>query len=309
MTDQTAFAREGTAAQEAETVGQAQSLTAEAWAELRRNPLFWISLVLIVLFVIMAAFPQLFTRTDPTVPVLRESLAPPSSQTWFGRDLQGYDVYARTIYGARASILVGVFATIATGTLGVVIGTLAGYYGGFLDALVMRITDVFFAIPFLLGGILFMSTFPNTVNSSYISVVGKVVLALAILGWPGIARLMRSAVLQVKPNDYVQAARALGASPWRIVRSHILPNAMAPVIVVSMINLGAYISAEASLSFLGIGLVSPAISWGVAISDSLVIIRQAVWVLAFPSIFLSLAVLAFIMLGDAVRDAFDPKGR
>ncbi|MEI2779159.1 MAG: ABC transporter permease [Tetrasphaera sp.] len=309
MTDQTAFALEGTAAQEAETVGQAQSLTAEAWAELRRNPLFWISLVLIVFFVIMAVFPQLFTRTDPTVAVLRESLAPPSSKAWFGRDLQGYDVYARTIYGARASILVGVFATIATGILGVVIGTLAGYYGGFLDALVMRITDIFFAIPFLLGGILFMSTFPNTVNSSYFSVVGKVVLALAILGWPGIARLMRSAVLQVKPNDYVQAARALGASPWRIVRSHILPNAMAPVIVVSMINLGAYISAEASLSFLGIGLVAPAISWGVAISDSLVIIRQAVWVLAFPSIFLSLAVLAFIMLGDAVRDAFDPKGR
>lgn len=310
MTDQTAIVvAEGSAAQDAETVGQAQSLTAEAWAELRRNPLFWISLVLILIFVVMAAFPQLFTRTAPTAFSLRDSLAPPSSEAWFGRDLQGYDVFARTIYGARASILVGVFATIATGTLGVVIGTLAGYYGGFLDAVVMRITDVFFAIPFLLGGILFMSTFPNTVNSSYFSVVGKVVLALAILGWPGIARLMRSAVLQVKPNDYVQAARALGASPWRIVRSHILPNAMAPVIVVSMINLGAYISAEASLSFLGIGLVAPAISWGVAISDSLDYIRQAVWVLAFPSVFLSLAVLAFIMLGDAVRDAFDPKGR
>jgi len=223
--------------------------------------------------------------------------------------VQGYDVFARTIYGARASILVGVLATTATTLIGVVIGVVSAYYGRFVDAIVMRITDIFFAIPFLLGGILFMSTFPNTVNSSYLAVVGKVVLALSILGWPGLARLMRGAVLQVKPNDYVQAARALGAGPWRIIRVHILPNAMAPVVVVAMINLGAFISAEASLSFLGIGLVAPAISWGVAISDSLNYIRVAPWILLFPSLFLSLAVLAFIMLGDAVRDAFDPKTR
>ncbi len=292
-----------------DSVGQAQSLTAEAWKELRSNYLFWASLVLIVTFLVMAAFPRVFTSTSPTAFDLGLSSTPPSSSQWFGRDLQGYDVFARTIYGARASILVGVLTTVVTAFLGVVIGTLAGYYGGILDTLVMRLTDVFFAIPFLLGGILFMSTFPNKVDSSYSSVVGKVVLALAVLGWPGIARLMRGAVLQVKPNDYVQAARALGASPWRVIRSHVLPNAMAPVIVVSMINLGAYIAAEAALSFLGIGLVSPAISWGVAISDSLSLMRTSPWILLFPSLFLSLAVLAFIMLGDAVRDAFDPKGR
>ncbi len=310
MTDQTGvIVAEGATASEADTVGQAQSLTQEAWRELRRNPLFVISLILIAIFLVMAAFPSLFTRTDPNAFVLKLSDTPPSSSQWFGRDLQGYDVYSRTIYGARASIIVGVMTTLVTGIIGVFIGTVAAYYGGILDTLVMRLTDIFFAIPFLLGGILFMSTFPNTVNSSYWSVVGKVVLALAILGWPSIARLMRGAVLQVKPNDYVQAARALGASPWRIIRSHILPNAIAPVMVVSMINLGAFIAAEASLSFLGIGLVPPAISWGVAISDSLNLIRVAPWVLFFPSIFLSLAVLAFIMLGDAVRDAFDPKGR
>ena len=310
MTDQTGIiVAEGAVAQEADNVGQAQSLTQEAWRELRRNPLFIISLILIAIFLVMAVFPGLFTSTDPAKATLKLSSTPPSADQWFGRDLQGYDVYARTIYGARASIVVGVMATLCTSLLGVIIGTLAAFYGGILDTLVMRLTDVFFAIPFLLGGILFMSTFPNTVNSGYWSVVSKVVLALSILGWPSIARLMRGAVLQVKPNDYVQAARALGASPWRIVRSHILPNAMAPVMVVSMINLGAFIAAEASLSFLGIGLVSPAISWGVAISDSLSLIRTAPWILIFPSIFLSLAVLAFIMLGDAVRDAFDPKGR
>ncbi len=311
MTDQTALVvAEGTSAQEAaDNVGQAQSMSQEAWRELRRNPLFVISLALITLFLVMAIFPQLFTSTDPNKAVLRLSNTGPSADQWFGRDRQGYDVYARTIYGARASIIVGLATTIITGLIGVIVGTLAAYYGGIFDTLVMRLTDVFFAIPFLLGGILFMSTFPNKVDSSYFSVVAKVVLALSLLGWPSIARLMRGAVLQVKPNDYVQAARALGASPWRVIRNHILPNAIAPVMVVSMINLGAYIAAEASLSFLGIGLVSPAISWGVAISDSLNLIRTAPWILIFPSIFLSLAVLAFIMLGDAVRDAFDPKGR
>jgi len=309
MTEAIAFTIAPEAPPETDALGAPRSLASEAWHELRHNWLFWIALGLIVVFLFMAAVPQLFTRTDPTHAILKLSNTGPSSSQWFGRDVQGYDIFARTIYGARASILVGVLATTVTSLLGVVIGVVSAYYGGFVDALVMRVTDVFFAIPFLLGGILFMSTFPNTVNSGYFSIVGKVVLALSILGWPSIGRLMRGSVLQVKPNDYVQAARALGASPWRIIRSHILPNALAPVIVVTMINLGAYISAEASLSFLGIGLVAPAISWGVAISDSLNYIRTAPWILLFPSAFLSLAVLAFIMLGDAIRDAFDPKTR
>lgn len=188
-------------------------------------------------------------------------------------------------------------------------GILAGYYGGFADTVVSRVTDIFFAIPLLLGGILFMSVYPNDQNTPYLMVVGKVVLVLSVFGWPGLARLMRSSVLQVKPNDYVQAARALGASPWRIIRSHVMPNALAPVIVVATINLGVFITAEATLSFLGIGLTPPAISWGVAISDALVAVRTYPHILLFPSLFLSLAVLAFIMLGDAVRDAFDPKSR
>jgi oligopeptide transport system permease protein len=204
---------------------------------------------------------------------------------------------------------VGVFASIATVLIGGALGVVAGYYGGWLDSLVSRITDIFFAIPLLLGGILFMATFPNTVNSPYLLVVGKVVLVLSIFGWPGLARLMRSSVLQVKPNDYVQAARALGASPWRIIRAHVLPNALAPMIVVATINLGVFISVEATLSFLGIGLTPPAVSWGVAISDAIVALRTTPHILLFPSLFLSLAVLAFIMLGDAVRDAFDPKSR
>ncbi|NYG06103.1 oligopeptide transport system permease protein [Phycicoccus badiiscoriae] len=288
---------------------EARSLTSDAWRSLKKNPIFWISTVLIVAFVLMAAWPSLFTSVDPAAAVLKNARERPSADAWFGRDIQGYDIYSRTIYGARASILVGVFASIATVLIGGAMGVIAGYYGGWLDAIVSRITDIFFAIPLLLGGILYMATFPNNVDSPYLLVVGKVVLVLSIFGWPGLARLMRSSVLQVKPNDYVQAARALGASPWRIIRSHVLPNALAPMIVVATINLGVFIATEATLSFLGIGLTPPAISWGVAISDAIVALRTTPHILLFPSLFLSLAVLAFIMLGDAVRDAFDPKSR
>ncbi|MDF2144186.1 ABC transporter permease [Knoellia sp. p5-6-4] len=291
------------------TEGGARSLTSDAWRQLKKNPIFWVSVVLITLFVVMAAVPQLFTSTDPTEAVLKDARMRPNSEAWFGRDIQGYDIYARTIYGARASILVGVFTTIGTVILGGLLGVIAGFSSGWGDTLISRITDVFLAVPLLLGGILFMSTFPNDANSAYLVVVFKVVLALTILGWPGLTRLMRSSVLQVKPNDYVQAARALGASPIRIIRSHILPNAMAPLIVVATINLGVYIALEATLSFLGIGLTPPAISWGVSISDALVALRTTPHILLFPSLFLSLTVLAFIMLGDAVRDAFDPKTR
>ncbi|MGL4745556.1 MAG: ABC transporter permease, partial [Dermatophilaceae bacterium] len=146
-------------------------------------------------------------------------------------------------------------------------------------------------------------------SSSYLVIVLKVVLALVLLGWPSTARLMRSSVIQVLPNDYVQAARALGAGPWRIIRSHILPNAIAQVVVVSTINFGAVIAAEATLSFLGIGLQPPTVSWGVDISSAVVGLRTTPHMLLFPSMFLSLAVLAFILLGDAVRDALDPKNR
>ena len=292
----------------ANPVGEARSLGAAARRALVRNPMFWISAVMIAVFVVMAFWPSLFTNTDPGHAVLQEARQRPNADAWFGRDIQGYDIYSRVIYGARASILVGVFTTIFTTTLGAIIGVIAAFYGRWVDALLSRLTDMVFAIPLLLGAILFMSAFPAK-GDPYFLVILKVVTAISLLGWPSLARLMRSSVLQVLPNDYVQAARALGASPLRIIRSHILPNAMGPIIVVATINLGAYIAVEATLSFLGIGLVPPVISWGVMINDALVGLRTTPHMLIFPSLFLSLTVLAFIMLGDAVRDAFDPKTR
>jgi len=290
-------------------LNEERSLASDAWRAMRRNPMFWVAMTLITVFVLMAIWPSLFTSTDPTNAVLAKSRERPGVDAWFGRDIQGYDIYARCIYGARASILVGVLCTVGTVLIGGTIGVMAGYQGGWADSLLSRIGDVFFAIPLLLGAIIFLVSLPDFFNDNYFLIVLKVVLALVILGWPSLARLTRSSVIQVKPNDYVQAARALGASPNRIVRSHVLPNSLAPVIVVATINLGAYIALEATLSFLGIGLQPPAISWGIDISAALVGLRTTPHMLFFPSLFLSLAVLAFIMLGDVARDALDPKNR
>ncbi len=249
---------------------KARSLGSDAWNELRHRPMFWISAVLIVFFVLMAAFPQLFTSTDPYTADLSKAREAPSPDAWFGRDGQGYDVYARTIYGARASIMVGIFATLFVRCLRFVRRhrrRLPGRLGRLACSAVSA--EIFLGIPLLLGGILFLYVFPSDpLTTPFLVQVAKVALVLGLLGWPAIMRLMRSSVLQVKPNDYVQAARALGATPLRIISSHILPNSLASVIVVSTINLGAFISVEATLSFLGIGLQPPAISWGIQISEA-----------------------------------------
>jgi oligopeptide transport system permease protein len=294
-----------------ESAQRSRSVWADTWRELRGRPMFWISLALIVFFLTMAVFPQLFTSKDPTYANLEFARQPPSANAWFGYDAQGADVYALTIYGARASITVGILATVFSVVFGAIVGIIAGYRGGWLDSLIGRISEVFLALPLLLGGILFLYTFPIEITTPFAVAVSKVAFVIALLSWPLITRLMRSSVLQVKPNDYVQAARALGASPMRIIRSHIVPNSLASVIVVSTINLGVFISLEATLSFLGIGLQPPIISWGSQISDAsgIGLVLTAPHMLIFPSIFLSLTVLAFIMLGDVVRDALDPRMR
>jgi oligopeptide transport system permease protein len=237
--------------------GKPASLASDAWRDLRRNPLFWIASVLILVLLVMAIAPGLFTSVDPNYALLSEARQGPSDKHVFGTTALGYDVYSRTIYGARASILVGIFSSLVTAVVGVVIGLISGFYGGWLDAVLSRLGEIFFAIPLLLGGILFLYVFPNGLDTPLWQQVGKVVLVIAVFGWPSVARLMRSSVLQVKPNDYVTAARALGGSPYRLIVQHILPNAVAPVIVVSTLNLGVFISVEATLSYLNIGLRPP----------------------------------------------------
>ncbi|MGH8774919.1 MAG: ABC transporter permease [Jiangellaceae bacterium] len=286
-----------------------RSLAGDAWHDLRRNPIFLASAVVIAVLLVMAAFPGLFTDRGPRDCDLTFSRLGPSMDAWFGYDVQGCDVYTRTIYGARASILVGIVTTAVVSVVGGVVGMLAGFYGGWVDSLLSRITDVFFAIPLLLGGMLVLVSFPSGPRTPEWQTIGKVAIALALLGWPPLARIMRSAVISVKQADYVQAAQVFGADARRLLRRHVLPNAATPVIVYATIVLGVFISVEATLSFLGIGLQPPVVSWGVAISDAASFARQSPHMLLFPSAFLSVTVLAFIVLGDAVRDAFDPRLR
>jgi len=282
--------------------GRTASLWGDAWRQLRRKPIFIISAVLVAILVIMAAVPQLFTNADPRDCNLSNSLLTPSSEHWFGTDLQGCDYYARTIYGARVSITIGLLVTVFATLIALIGGSIAGYYGGATDSIIARITDIWFVIPFILGGIVILSLFPSRG-------VFQVSLVLIILGWPTMLRLVRSSVISAKSNDYVDAARAMGAGNNRIITRHILPNSLAPVIVYATITVGVVISAEAALSFLGVGLQLPSISWGLMISVAQQRILTAPHLLLFPGIFLSVTVFSFILMGDALRDALDPKLR
>jgi oligopeptide transport system permease protein len=287
-------------------LSEGRSLGHDAWRRLRSSWTFWASLVLIAVFVLMAVAPGLFTSTDPGYCVAQRSRLGPSSAAWFGYDTQGCDVYARTVFGARASIVVGVTATLMALLVGAAIGVYAGFYGGVVDSVLSRLTDIFFALPLLVTSIVVLTALPIPDGNEALAVI-KVATVIAVLGWTSTARVARSSVIQVKEADYVNASRALGASRWWMIRRHVLPNAAAPVIVITTISLGGYIGTEAALSYLGIGLQPPVISWGIAIDDAGNYVRTTPHMLLFPALFLSLTVLAFIGLGDAVREALDPK--
>lgn len=288
--------------------GKPRSLWSDAWHDLRRKPSFLISAGIIVVLLVMAGWPGLFTNVSPRAANLDQYYLQKPQLThffqpeWLGYNQQGQSIYARMIYGTRASIVIGVSVTALVLVFGSLVGMLAGYFGGWLDALLSRITDTFMGIPFLLGGMVILVSFDTRTTWT-------VTLALAFLGWTTIARVMRGSVIAIKQSDYVMAARSLGAGTGRILLRHVLPNAAAPVIVVAMIALGGYITAEAVLSFLGIGLSDPAISWGGDINRAQKQIRIAPHILLYPSILLSITILSFLMLGDAVRDALDPKLR
>lgn len=275
----------------------------EAWHHLRKRPMFWVASLLILFAVAMALFPSLFTSTDPRACALGNSLDGPTSGHPFGFDRQGCDIYARTIYGARASVTVGVLTTLVVVIIGTIFGSIAGFFGGIIDSILSRITDIFFAIPLVLAAIVVMQMFKEH------RTVITVVVVLSIFGWTQIARITRGAVMSVKNEEYVTAARALGASRMRILTSHILPNSSAPIIVYATVALGTFIVAEATLSFLGIGLPPNVVSWGGDISAAQASLRTQPMVLFYPAIALALTVLSFILMGDVVRDALDPKAR
>lgn len=279
------------------------NLWLDAWRDLRRRPLFWISSAFVLLVIIVSLGPGLFTSVAPNNDcTLASSNGGPEVGHPFGFTRQGCDVYSRIIWGTRTSVVVGVLATLISTIVGMAMGAFAGFYGGWLDSLLSRVGDIFFTIPYIIAAIVVMSVMP---------VRNEIVLAFAIGGfaWASTARIMRAEVLRVKQADFVMGAEAVGLSRFRTLISHVLPNAMAPVIVVATLSLGAAIVAEATLSFLGVGLGGSTMSWGNDISQAQTSIRTAPMALFWPSLALTLTVLAFITLGELLRDAVDPKAR
>jgi len=274
----------------------------ETWRKLRRRPKFIVAAALILLVLVVAAFPALFTGANPDYADPSQSLLGPSAAHWFGTDLQGHDIYARTVYGARASVTVGLGATVLVFVVGGALGALAGFYGGWLDAVVSRVADVFFGLPLLLAAIVLMQVMHHRT-------VWTVIAILALFGWPQVARIARGAVLEVRGGDYVLAAKALGMSRFQILLRHALPNALGPVIAVATIALGIFIVTEATLSYLGVGLPASVVSWGGDINVDQTRLRAGSPILFYPAGALAITVLAFMMMGDALRDALDPGSR
>lgn len=284
----------------------------EVWKRLRRNPLFLVSMVLLAGVLLVVLVPGLFTNSDPRYCATGRSLDGATAGSPFGFNRQGCDVWARSLYGARASVAVGVLTTILVAVVGSIVGAVAGYGPRWLDSVLSRITDVFFAIPLVLAAIVALSAVNNIwPERGFWGGVLVVVIALSAFGWPQVMRIMRGSVFEIKNLEFVDAARAIGGSPAKNLMRHIVPNALAPVIVTSTVALGIFIVAEATLSFLGLGLPPTVISWGNDIADAQSQVRSGtrLGVLFVPAGFLAVTVLTFILLGDAVRDALDPKAR
>lgn len=280
------------------------NLWRDAWRDLRRRPMFWFSVVLAVFFLVMALFPTWFTQVPPNADCqLSNSNGGPTDGHPLGFTFQGCDIYARIVWGAQTSLSVGLLATLISSVLGLIMGALAGFYGGWLDSVLSRVGDIFFAIPYILAAVVVM-----TVLRDQRSVW---VLAVAIGGfaWASTARVVRAEILRVRQADFVMASQSLGLSKFRTLLSHVIPNAIAPLLVVTTLGLAASIVAEATLSFLGVGLGSTTMSWGNDISQAQNSLRVAPMALIYPSIALTLAVLAFVSLGELIRDALDPKAR
>jgi peptide/nickel transport system permease protein/oligopeptide transport system permease protein len=250
--------------------------------------------------------------------LIREAKLSASADHWFGTSVPGCDYFAHAIHGARPSLLLALIATLGITLIGGTMGMLAGYFGGWVDTIISRIIDIVFSLPFLLGALVFLGLLRQSTifkggggdpTWQTLKQVLMIAIVLVSLGWVGVARIMRGSVLSAKNLDYVHAAKALGASNSRMMFRHILPNAVAPVIVVATISLGSFIAAEATLTFLGVGLQAPAVSWGTMISTHIAYFNDYKYLVLIPCALLVPTVLSFILAGDALRDALDPKLR
>ncbi|MEU9398401.1 ABC transporter permease [Streptomyces sp. SID4985] len=275
------------------------------WSDIRHrffaNKLAVLGLAIIVVLILIAIFAPLLTPHDPLKQDLNSTLLSPGAGHWLGTDALGRDQLSRLIYGSRIAVIVGLASILVALVIGVIMGALAGYYGGWVDTVIMRVADVFFAFPLLIGAIVLILLMGRGVL--------PVVLSLAIFSWATFARLLRSQILSVREMDYVHAAKALGASQGRIIRKHILPNSLTSVLVYGTSNVGIAIVAEASLSYLGVGVDPEVAEWGNMISAgrNFMGVKDFMW--TYPSLAIVITALGFILLGNGLRDALDPKLR
>jgi ABC-type dipeptide/oligopeptide/nickel transport system permease subunit len=285
----------------ADSLDPESSQIGDVWRRFRKNRLAVVGLAIVTVELAAAVFAPLVTfysstKIDPTASKLA-----PSVHHWFGTDVLGRDLYTRVVYGARVSLQVGIFSVVIAVGVGLLLGAVAGYYGGKLDGLIMRITDVFLSFPYILAAIVVISVVGRGVRA--------VILVLGFLGWMPIARLFRSSVLQVKELEYVEAARAIGCGDARIIVRHILPNAVQPVIVLGTIFVGTAVLSEAALSFLGVGVTEPTPAWGLMVANGKNFLFTSPNLLFFPGAAIFLTVMAFVFVGDGLRDALDPRLR
>jgi peptide/nickel transport system permease protein len=284
----------------AELSGRRQSFFSDAWQRLKRNRLAMAGLVIIVLLFMVAILADVIAPYDPLKQNLRESHLSPSAQHLLGTDRHGRDVLSRLIFGTRISLLVGFLPQFVSLLLAIILGLVSGYYGGWVDDLIMRLADAFFAFPSLL----FMMALMFVLGPGH-GLMG-IILGLGIVGWAGRARIMRGQVLSIKERTYVDAARAIGASTGRIIFRHVLPNCLAPLIVITTMAIPGAIMAEAGLSFIGLGVPPTTPSWGQMLEGSRQYLRQLPWLSVWPGLAILVTVLSFNLFGDGLRDALDP---
>jgi peptide/nickel transport system permease protein len=300
LTDQaTTGSGTGPASTDIADLGTARPLRADVWRRFRRHRLAIVGLGFVVLLILVALFAPWIAPYGITERSPGQFRQPPSTDHWFGTDNIGRDVFSRVVHGARVSLRIGISATVISLIIGLILGAMSGFFGGATDTLLMRLTDVFLAIPYIILAVAIASVVGRSENS--------VILILGLTGWLFIARIVRASFLSLKRLEYVEAATALGFSRSRIMFRHILPNALQPIIVYGTIAIGSVILAEAALSFVGVGPQEPTPAWGAMVAQGRGSLSNAPHILFFPGAAIFLTVLAFVFVGDGLRDALDPK--
>lgn len=269
-----------------------------AWYEFSRNRFAMAGSLFILFITAMAVLAPVVATHDPNVQVLQDRLEPPSAEHWFGTDELGRDFYSRLVYGARISLFIGIVGTAVGVFFGTLIGLISGFFGGWTDTLIMRVIDIMYAFPGILLAILVVAVMgPGIFN---------LIVVLAIWSIPSLSRIVRGNVLSLMAQDYVDAARAVGASRFRIMFVHLLPNTMAPIIVYTTLSVAGAILTAAALGFLGLGVQPPTPEWGAILSNGRTYLRKAPLLMIYPGVLIFLTVISINLIGDALRDALDP---